>query len=190
MRGPLALVVLALLLPSSVASAPSASETALACVGPVELIACLEGTVDGTFECAPFDVDHVSCWANATWAYRGFTNLPAVVTGNAQRSGGLNVEWCDIGGLCRGVGLGLLIVGCNYQPGSACGGTFQYSMWLGTPRIPPGMCIDFTFKPWIYVTGDISPPALSRVGSAVLHGDNGPLLRAYAAPEVVDHVCN
>lgn len=179
-----------LLLSPAATAAPQVSGAALDCVDPAELVACVEGTVTGTFECQRFDAERVSCWANATWTYRGFTNLPAVVAGDANRAGGLNVEWCDIGGLCRGVGVGLLIVGCTYLPGQPCGGTFQHSMWLGTPKIGPGQCIDFTFTPWVYVWGDIQPGAVSDVAGRVVNGDSGPLLRAEANPSVVDHVCN
>lgn len=190
---PILALTFALLAPASSAAAPTASGKALDCVDPAELVACVEGTVSGSFECVPFDGNHVSCWANGTWAYRGFTNLPGIVSGDVGRAGGLSVAWCDPGGLCRGVGLGLLIVGCDYAPGAPCGDTLTHSMWLGTPKIEPGECIDFTFTPWIYVWGDFQPAPVNNAVGKVKHtvnGTNGPALQAHAEPSVTDHVCN
>lgn len=193
MRAGLVALALPLLLltPAAVAAPTTVTETKRACADPAALVACVEGTVTGSFECQRHNATAVSCWANGTWSYRGFSNLPALGGGDATRAGGLNVDWCDIGGLCRGVGVGLLIVGCQYHYQQACGGSLQHSMWLGTPRIGPGQCIDFTFTPWIYVYGNFQPAPVSAVVAKVNNAPgNGPALEAYAAPEIVEHVCN
>jgi hypothetical protein len=184
------LLALLLLLPAAASATVPAGGVAKACVDPAEVVGCIVGEVQGTFACQRHDADHVSCWANATWIHQSGTTLPAGVRGDVSRAGGLQVDWCDIGGLCRGVGLRLLIVGCTWQAGQPCGGSFQHSLWLGTPRIPPGACIDLTFSPWVRVWGDVHPPAASRAARLVLHGDEGPLLQAAAHPSVVEKVCN
>lgn len=181
---PLALT-LALLAPPALAAAPSAVSEDLQCLDPLGATLCAHGVVHVSLECGDAGPDRAQCWGNVTWAAQGGWNTAAGLAGSTLRAGSALLEWCDPGGLCRGVGVGLLVVTCTFTATAPrCGNTTSYSIWTGGILLAPGQCIEPTLSGWILVEVRTEPRAVQN-----LVFGNQPALRATATPQTGTTAC-
>jgi len=163
----LLLALLAFVAPPAVAGEPSESVTD--CVDPLGVLPCATATMTITVRCFHPDPSRGQCDAAVHWDWSAGS---PVVPGDATRSGSALVEFCPPGGLCRGFGVGLLIVTCSFNPlQPTCGTSFDYPLSTGAWTLGAGECLDATVSGFGDMTASPINGGVGSLGGGALRAD-------------------